>query len=158
MAGQWSEILDAEKLGVPNGIAELDANGKLVAAQIPEIDPGHISGVLSASQIPELDASKITTGAFDTARIPALDASKISTGAFNVDRIPTLAQSKISGLTTALEGKVETTTKVNGIALDRDIVLKSTDIIEEVAELPLDGIIGELIAFEGVLYVWKGAE
>ncbi|MCD4828921.1 MAG: hypothetical protein K8R90_05770 [Candidatus Cloacimonetes bacterium] len=100
----------------------------------------------------------VQIGAFDTARIPALDASKISTGAFNVDRIPTLAQSKISDLTTALEGKVETTTKVNGIALDRDIVLKSTDIIEEVAELPLDGIIGELIAFEGVLYVWKGAQ
>ncbi|MCD4829521.1 MAG: hypothetical protein K8R90_08870 [Candidatus Cloacimonetes bacterium] len=46
----------------------------------------------------------------------------------------------------------------SGIALNRDIILESTDIIEEVEELPLDGIIGELITFERVLYVWKGAK
>ena len=156
MAGQWKEILDGDKLGIADGIAQLDTTGKLKSTQIPEIDPTHISGVLSASQIPELDASKIATGSFATDRIPSLDASKITSGAFNADRIPTLAQSKITGLATSLAGKVDTTTKINGKALTSDITLETSDIIEEVTELPESGIIGEIIAFEGTLYVWKG--
>ena len=37
MAGQWKEILDADKLGVADGIAQLDAGGKLKSAQIPSL-------------------------------------------------------------------------------------------------------------------------
>ena len=158
MAGQWSEILDSDRLGVAGGIAQLDAGGKLAEAQIPEIPVANLTGVLLTSQIPALDTSKITTGSFNTDRIPSLDASKIVSGAFNVDRIPTLAQSKISGLVTALSGKVDTSTKINGQTLSSDVTLKTSDIIEEVLELPEDGIIGEVINFEGKLYCWKGAK
>ncbi|MCD4651165.1 MAG: hypothetical protein K8S56_05185 [Candidatus Cloacimonetes bacterium] len=156
MSGQWKEILDSDKLGIADGVAQLDASGKLTSGQIPSIPPANISGVLSTSQIPSLDASKVTSGAFSSSRIPSLDATKITSGSLNADRIPTLAQAKVSGLSTSLAGKVSTSTKVNGKALSGDVNLKTSDIIEEVAELPESGIIGEIIAFEGTLYVWKG--
>jgi len=156
MAGTWQEILDSGQLGVANGIAQLDADGKLTSTQVPQIEPGNITGVLEASQIPELDASKSTTGVFVVDRVPDLDAAKIATGALATDRIPTLAQSKISGLTTALAAKVETRTKINGHALEGDIKLETTDIIAEVTELPEEGVIGEVVAYGGKLYVWSG--
>jgi len=156
MAGQWKEILDADKLGSSNGVAQLDAGGKLTSAQIPSIPPANISGVLSTSQIPSLDASKVTSGAFSSSRIPALDATKITSGSLNADRIPTLAQAKVSGLSTSLAGKVSTSTTVNGKALPGNENLKTADIIEEVGSLPESGLIGEICAFEGKLYVWKG--
>jgi len=156
MAGTWQEILDSGQLGVANGIAQLDADGKLTSTQVPQIEPGNITGVLEASQIPDLDTSKITTGIFVVDRVPDLDAAKIATGTLATDRIPTLAQSKISGLTTALAAKVETRTKINGHELSRDIQLETSDIIEEVTVLPVDGVIGEIVAYEGKLYVWSG--
>ncbi len=156
MSGQWKEILDADKLGAADEIAQLDATGKLKSTQIPEIDPTNISGILSASQIPSLDASKVTSGAFSSSRIPSLDTTKIASGSLNADRIPTLAQAKVSGLSTSLAGKVSTSTKVNGKALSGDVTLKTADIIEEVGSLPESGLIGEICAFEGKLYVWKG--
>lgn len=155
MAGTWQEILDSGQLGVPNGIAQLDADGKLTSTQVPQIEPGNITGVLQASQIPDLDASKITTGVFVVDRVPDLDAAKIATGALATDRIPSLAQSKITGLTTSLDRKVETSLKINGHPLEADIKLQTADIVEEVLELPETGIIGEVVAFEGKLYVWK---
>ena len=156
MAGTWQEILDSGQLGVANGIAQLDADGKLTSTQVPQIEPGNITGVLEASQIPNLDASKITTGIFVVDRVPDLDAAKIATGALATDRIPTLAQSKITGLTTALAAKVETRTKINGHTLEGDIKLETTDIIAEVTELPEEGVIGEVVAYAGKLYVWSG--
>ncbi len=133
-----ASAVDAGLLGVANGIAKLDKSGKLTTAQIPQLEPGNITGVLEASQIPDLDAGKIATGALAT------------------DRIPTLAQSKITGLTTALAAKVETRTKINGHALEGDIKLETTDIIAEVTELPEEGVIGEVVAYGGKLYVWSG--
>ena len=158
MAGTWQEILDSGQLGVANGIAQLDKSGKLITEQIPQIEPGNITGTLSASQIPDLDASKITSGVLGTALIPDLDAAKIATGTLATDRIPTMAQSKITGLTTALAVKVETRTKINGHALEGDIKLETTDIIAEVTELPEEGVIGEVVAYGGKLYVWSSAK
>ncbi len=155
-AGTWQEILDSGQLGVANGIAQLDKSGKLTTTQIPQIVPRNITGVLEASQIPDLDASKITTGVFVVDRVPDLDAAKIATGALATDRIPTLAQSKISGLTAALERKVETSVKINGHPLEADIKLQTADIVAEVTELPEEGVIGEVVAYGGKLYVWSG--
>ena len=157
MAGQWKAILDSDQLGVANGIAQLDATGKLIDTQIPDIPPTSIEGVLTTSQIPSLDASKITSGSLNVARIPSLDASKVTSGALGVDRIPTLAQSKISGLTTALSGKVDTSRTINGKALSANITLKTNDLIEKVSSLPVSGTEGEIVTFDGKLYVWKEA-
>ncbi len=57
---------------------------------------------------------------------------------------------------TALAAKVETRTKINGHALEGDIKLETTDIIAEVTELPEEGVIGEVVAYGGKLYVWSG--
>ena len=137
MAGQWKEILDTDKLGVADGIAQLDSTGKLKDTQIPTINTGNISGILSESQIPNLDASKITTGSF------------------GADRIPNLNQNKINGLTLALSGKVDTTRMINGIKLDNDITLRTGDLITKESVLPASGNDGDIISFENKLYVWK---
>ena len=157
MAGQWKSILDSDQLGAANGVAQLDAGGKLPDTQLPDIAAAKITGVLSASQIPNLDASKITSGSFNVARIPSLDAAKITSGALGVDRIPTLAQSKISGLTTALAGKVDTSRTINGLALTSNITLKTNHLIEKVSSLPASGVDGEIVNFNSKLYVWKEA-
>ncbi len=157
MAGQWKSILDSDQLGAANGVAQLDATGKLPDTQLPDIAAAKITGVLSASNIPNLDASKITSGSINVARIPSLDAAKITTGTLGTDRIPTLAQSKISGLTTALAGKVPTSRTINGKALSANVTLKTNDVIEKVSSLPASGVDGEIIIHDGKLHVWKEA-
>lgn len=155
MPGQWKSILDSDQLGAANGVAQLDAGGKLPDAQLPDIAANKITGVLATAQIPNLDAAKITSGSFNTARIPNLDAAKITTGTFGVDRIPTLAQSKITGLTAALDGKVDTGRTINGLALTSNIILRTNHIIEKVTSLPASGIEGEIINYNNKLYLWK---
>ena len=137
MAGQWKSILDSDQLGVANGVAQLDASGKLPSEQLPVISASQITGVLSASQIPNLDASKITSGTL------------------GADRIPTLDQSKISGLETTLAGKVDTSITINGFALSSNIKLQTNDLILRVTELPVSGVEGEIVSLEGSLYIWK---
>ena len=113
-----------------------------------------------------LRASILTQGCRSLTIIPQKDKQRSTRngtftyfngkGALATDRIPTLVQSKISGLTTALAAKVETRTKINGHALEGDIKLETTDIIAEVTELPEEGVIGEVVASGGKLYVWSG--
>jgi len=174
MAGTWKEVLDNSKLGVANGVAQLDASALLPTAQIPNIDAGKITsgtladaripslnaskinaGTFAAAQIPALDAGKITTGALGVDRIPSLDAGKITTGTLGSDRIPTLDQSKISGLATALAGKVSTTQTINGQALSGNITLNTANLIEKVSTLPASGSEGQMVLYNGSLYVYK---
>jgi len=188
MAGSWTEILDSSKLGSPGGLAQLDSSGLLKENQVPTILSTKISGLIAASSIPDIDASKIKSGTLATARVPDLDASKITTGSFSANRIPTLELSKISGLSTALDKKVETTTTINGKALTGNISINKSDVglskvedkssamiraelsianitntgidtsnlIKEVSELPASGVDGQMVKFDGALYVWKG--
>lgn len=174
MAGAWKEVLDNSKLGIANGIAQLDASALLPAVQVPNIDAGKITtgtladaripslnaskinaGTLAVAQIPALDAGKITTGAFGVDRIPSLDAGKIATGTLTADRIPTLDQSKISGLATALAGKVSTSQSINGQALTGNVTLNTSDLIEKVSTLPATGKDGQMVSYNGGIYVYK---
>lgn len=128
MAGNWVEVLDSSKLGIPNGIAQLDGSQKLTSGQLPSVPVTNLTGVLSEGQIPSLPASKITSGTFSSLRIPSLDASKVTSGTLGADRVPTLDQSKISGLSTSLAGKVSTSIKVNGHALSGNVTVSKGDV------------------------------
>lgn len=128
MAGSWTEILDSSKLGSPGGLAQLDGSGVLKETQVPTIPSTKISGLIAAGSIPDIDASKIKSGTLAIARVPDLDASKITTGSFSASRIPTLDQNKISGLTSALDKKVDTSTTINGKALTSSISINKSDV------------------------------
>jgi len=174
MAGTWKEVLDNSKLGVANGVAQLDASALLPAAQVPNIDAGKITtgtladaripslnaskinaGTLGVAQIPALDAAKITSGSLGVDRIPSLDSSKITTGTLGVDRIPSLPQSKITGLSTSLAGKVDNTLTINGQALTGNVTLNTSDLIEKVSTLPATGKDGQMVSYNGGIYVYK---
>lgn len=174
MAGAWKQVLDEAKLGVANGVAQLDASSLLPSSQVPSLDASKItSGTLADARIPSLNASKINAGTLDDARIPSLNASKINAGTFGADRIPsldaskitagtlnearipTLAQSKISGLSTSLAGKVNTSTAINGHALSANVSLNTGDLIEKVTTLPATGKDGQMVSYNGAIYVYK---
>ena len=170
-AGSWTPAaadipaLDASKI----------TSGSFNAARIPNLELSKITGLatalagkvdtstkingkpltadvsLSASDV-GARASNWTPAAAD---IPALDASKITSGSFNAARIPTLEQSKITGLASALAGKVDTSTAINGKHLSGDIELKTNDLIRDYATLPTTGSHGEMVSMNKKIYVWK---
>lgn len=62
--------IDAQK-GANNGVASLDATGKILSSQVS----------LSAAQIPVLDASKVTTGTFSDNMLAGISVNKVLNGA-----------------------------------------------------------------------------
>lgn len=112
----------ADAVGAVNGIAGLDATGKVPTGQLPARGISDVTGLQTAldgkvaSNTPITAGTKskitydskglVTAGAYlAPGDIPDLDASKIKSGTIADARIPALAISKITGLQTALDGK-----------------------------------------------------
>lgn len=146
--------------------------GLILTTSIPKLDASKIGfGILDTSRIPNLDTSKITSGAFSDARIPTLEMSKIN-GLSSALNSKVCTSRKINGkdLTadislskgdiglSSVDNKSSATIR-SEISLSNiiDTGIDTSSLIKQVTQLPTTGVSGQMVRFNGSIYVWKEA-
>jgi hypothetical protein len=152
----WKEILDDSLLGVADGIAQLDSNGKVAQ----NVDASKVDGTLATTNIPTLAISKVSNLQTELDNKLATKQDVIDTGLSYSDvgaKADSYTPSKTEILSTGLDysdigAKPDSYTPSKTEILSTG--LATNDIIPDETSLPASGNPGEMCRVSGKLYMW----